>query len=53
MQDTCELRDKEDVLEATLHGSSIREAGIWVTAKSSLSTVLMWTMVEEASPPSS
>ena len=53
MQDTCELRDKEDVLEATLHWSSIREAGRRVTAKSSLPTVLTWTMVEEASPPSS
>ena len=53
MQDTCELRDKEDVLEATLHWSSIREAGRRVTAKSSLPTVLTWTMVEEVSPPSS
>ena len=53
MQDTCELRDKGDVLEATLHGSSVREAGIWVTAKASLPTALMWTVVEEAPPPSS
>lgn len=34
MQDTRELRDIEDVLEATLHCSSIRESGRWVTAKS-------------------
>ena len=30
MQDICELSETEDVLEATLHWSSIREAGRWV-----------------------